>query len=433
MKSLFYSLMLASLILTGCQSSRPGGSPSDPLRAKESRARVRLNQLEKQLDAHAAAQANLSNAVQKIHADLYAAAQEMRDIKVRANDLSVASDSNRTAMAAIEAEILEQRNVVLQCEKDAMEEARKVAALKDALSAERGARERDATAAEQARQKAVEEESQKAQAVRDALTREKDLRERDQKILREREKQIEDLRLALEERDKLLRAGSAPTAAPAVKPQPDAQSSAASPATNAAAPSAQPDAAANTMHEATRLIAQGNSALRQNKIEDAERAFSAALAISPELVGARIGRAACLYTRGQFDEAKQLVDGVLKEDSRNAQALGLRGLLYWREGDLSEATSVLQRATKQDPTDSQLQNYLGIVLFERKRHDPALDALRKAVMLDPANGEAQFNLAVVLASGSRPNIPEATEHYKAAIDLGSERDPDLDKILNLPK
>ena len=410
-----YCLCLLLVGLTACVSSRPGATV--PPSAKEKSARGQLEQLERQLSTHVDVQSSLSNDVQKIHADLLSAAQELRDIKVRANALSLASESNRLAMAAVEQAITDQRNVVLQCEKEAMEEARKVAALNDALAAEKKAREQEATQAEQAKARAVEEETRKSAAVKEALTREQELRNRDQAILREREKQIEDLRKALEERDKLLRAGSVSTAA-AVQPVATSKSS-----------DAQPAAANDTA--ATKLTAQGNAQLRANQVDDAEKSFRDALAVNPDLVGARIGLAACLYTRANIKDAKKIIDDVLDEDSRNAQALGLSGLIAWREGDLSEATSVLQKAVRQDATDSQLQNYLGIVLFERKRVEPARAALRKAVELDPANGEAQFNLAVVLASGSDPQLAEAKDHYQRALELGSERDDALDKILNV--
>lgn len=400
----------------------PGEAPS-PARDREQSARAYLEYLEQQLAAHLAEQARISNAVEKIHADLLAAAQEMRGIKVRANEVSVAGEANRQALAAIEAEILEQRNVVLECEKEAMEEARKVANLRDALAEEKQVREKERAAAEEARARAVAEEARKAEAVRTALTREQQLRERDQAMLKEREKQIEDLRLALEERDKLLRSGRVTTASPTPPPQPAAAASAKE-AERTAPP---PDTTA-----AARLVATGNTRLRENRLDEAEKAFRDALAISPEMVGARVGLAACAYTRANLDEARRLVQQVLGEDPRNAQALGLQGLIYWREGNMSEATTVLQKAVRQDPTDSQLQNYLGIVLFERKRGDAAREALRKAVSLDPSNAEARFNLAVVLASGSRPLIEEARTHYEEAIRLGSEHDEALDQILARP-
>jgi Flp pilus assembly protein TadD len=412
-------LMFSLLALTACQSPPAAGTT----RAKEQSAKAYLEALEKQMATHSAVQSKLSNEVDRIHADLLTTAQEMRGIKQRANDLSVAGESNRMAMAAIEAEIMEQRNVVLQCEKEAMEEAQKVATLRDALASEQSVREQDRAAAEEARARAVAEEAKKSGAVKEALAREQQLRERDQATLREREKQIDALRQALNERDQLLRAGAVASAA--AKPAPEKPAPEKKPEE-----SPKPAPAAVDLAPANRLIAQGNTLLRENKIDEAEKAFNEALAISPELVGARVGLAACRYTRADFDGAKDVLQQVLREDSRDAQALGLRGLISWREGDLSAATADLQKAVRQDPTDSQLQNYLGIVLFERKRQEPALEALRKAVELDAQNGEAHFNLSVVLASGDRSNLDEARTHYERALQLGSARDEAMDKILS---
>lgn len=416
-------IILSLLLLAGCRTPTPRAAPAAPPSQKERSAKKYLETLERQLATRESVQSQFSNQVNQLHADLLSAAGEMRTIKQRANELSVSGESNRLAMAAIEAEIMEQRNVVLACEKEAAEEAAKVAALQDALNQEQNVRTRELAEAEVAKKRALAEEAKKTDAVKVALSREQQLRERDQAILREHEKQMEELRRALEERDKLLRARPGSTAQPVAVP----------PAATVKATTVESPVAPTEPPTAIKLVAEGNARLRENKLEEAEKAFKSALALDPDLLGARVGLAACRYTRADLPDAKREIVSVLEEDPRNAQALGLRGLIYWREGDLVRAADVLQKAVKQDATDSQLQNYLGIVLFESKKRSTALEALSRAVELDPANGEAQFNLAVVQASGSNPDLASARQHYETALALGSERDEALDEILNVKK
>ncbi len=394
---------LTGLLLTGCQTAGGGASPE--LKSAQSAALARQKALEKSLAGHLAAQSALSNQADRIHADLLDAAKEMRTIKDEANRLSSATHTNQLALQSLEKEIIAHRTQIEELEKKALEESEKVKALQDALSKEQQVRQQqqEALKAEAARQ-AVEDQK-KADELRKALAREQELRGKDQTALQSREKEIADLRKALEEKDRSLRAQAA-------QPPPPAP---------AGAPAAQ--------NPAFKQVADGNAALRQGKIDEAEKLFKDALIATPGLVGARIGLAACRYERGDLAQAGEIASAVLKEDRRNAQALGLMGLVHWRKGELADAEDVLGSAVKQDKTDSQLRNYLGIVLYERKKSDAAIESLRKAVELDSGNAEARYNLAVVLAMSPKPQLDEARVQYEKAVQLGSARDEAMEKIL----
>ena len=202
---------------------------------------------------------------------------------------------------------------------------------------------------------------------------------------------------------------------------------------NIAADKAQPPAievSAKGAHEdANRWVAQGNNLLASGHAEDAQKLFEAALKARPSMVTALVGLAGCEYARGDFIGAGKTADHVLEIDPRNAQALGISGLVYSKAGELTAANSALEQAVKNDPQDSRLRNYLGIVLNGRKRSSEAIEQFRKAAELDPAYAEAQFNLAFLLATAAPPQLDDAREHYKKAVSLGAERDADLDKLL----
>ena len=142
-----------------------------------------------------------------------------------------------------------------------------------------------------------------------------------------------------------------------------------------------------------------------------------------------MGLAACRYNAGDLAQAKRLVADVLAADKKNAQALGLKGIIAWREGNNRDAVSILSDAVKADPTDAQLHSYLGVALHARERFADATEELRKAVSLDPQNAEAQYNLSVVLATARVPQLNESRLHYEQALQLGYPRDAAMDGLL----
>ena len=87
------------------------------------------------------------------------------------------------------------------------------------------------------------------------------------------------------------------------------------------------------------------------------------------------------FTEGR--DEKQWVEALLDENDDNAQALGMKALIVWREGDLRQAQRLLDRALRLAPEDVRLRNYRGIVAFQRRDFDGALDDLEMAVDLDP--------------------------------------------------
>lgn len=176
-------------------------------------------------------------------------------------------------------------------------------------------------------------------------------------------------------------------------------------------------------------VAAANVALQQGNLARAMALFRSALAEDESLVGARLGLAACAYSMDDLALARTRVDEVLVLDAGNVQALGLRGILNWREGRLAEADQDSAQAVAAAPEDAQLRNYRGIILHGLGRGEEAVDELREAVHLDPGHAEAMLNLAVLLASGSPARLEEAGEWYQRALAAGAARDEGLDQLL----
>lgn len=80
-------------------------------------------------------------------------------------------------------------------------------------------------------------------------------------------------------------------------------------------------AAARRPQDPEVLCGLGLSQLGAGRIDEAERAYCAALAVSPDDIGAMLGKARVLYARGRYGEAEKLFRAVLEKDPRNAYAL----------------------------------------------------------------------------------------------------------------
>jgi len=135
--------------------------------------------------------------------------------------------------------------------------------------------------------------------------------------------------------------------------------------------------------------------LQQDKLADAEKHITAAVAQSPD-------------------------------DAYNLSTLGY---LKFRQEKYDEALDVLSRAAAIDPKNPEIQNYLGVTLSHKGQRMQAETALRKAIALNPLYAPAHNNLAVVYLT-QKPSSPLlARWHYQKAVTAGQPRNPDLEKML----
>jgi len=105
------------------------------------------------------------------------------------------------------------------------------------------------------------------------------------------------------------------------------------------------------------------------------------------------------------------------------------GIVYYRQGKLDLAEKMLRRSVELEPDGPRNLNYLGIVLSEKGDSEGAEKALQDALTIDPNYAEAHFNLAVVYATQTPPSLEMARKHYASALQLGTEPDRALDRLL----
>lgn len=352
----------------GCQAPAPA-TAQPPIVAPASVDKLGLQLSESRLE-----QQRLAGETEKLRDDLYRTALALKQIKDRLEEVAVYSATNAAKMVAIEKQIRETRKRV----------------------GEGGGAE--------------------AHVLRSSLEREQQDQERLRALLAERDKEVRSLREAVDAQKSAFdesRSVPAPSAVPA-------------PA-DAVTPSPSPEASSTS--SVYRMVADGHRALRSGELAKAQRLFEDALKQQPDLTGAQLGLAVVAYQADNLSEARRLLGVVLAADKKNAQAIGLRGLISWRDGFLKEGVRDCARAVELDPADPLLRKFYGITLNARGQTDHAIREMRKAVELDPADAEAKLNLAILLATGDSPKLDEARTLYQQALAAGAVRDTTLDKIL----
>jgi len=133
-------------------------------------------------------------------------------------------------------------------------------------------------------------------------------------------------------------------------------------------------------------VAKGSDLLKQGKLDDAQKAFSAALLL----------------------------------DDQNAKVLALLGLTYFRAGKLQQARPIYEDLVERLPTDASHRLNLGLVYLKLGDAEKAIHSLEASRALDPSQGRAVSYLGLAYARAGR-----YAEAYRAFLlagqkDLASE-------------
>ncbi len=136
---------------------------------------------------------------------------------------------------------------------------------------------------------------------------------------------------------------------------------------------------------------------------------------------ARLAMAQRFLDQGRGPQALEVLDGVLKKDQKNAQALFMRSTALIMEGDLAGGFKDLQRALKIDPGLRQgWLNLAGLEIAEG-RFKAAYDALLEARKLDPEAPDNDLNLgAVLVVQGELDRAASHFENYLQAQGTSAE-------------
>lgn len=204
-------------------------------------------------------------------------------------------------------------------------------------------------------------------------------------------------------------------------------------------PKASGDLAKNSPSEASpvsqkerELASQAERSFREGRPDESERLYREALDINPRNAPLLVSLAAIETRLGRSGESRRLLERALSLDLKNGPAWLLLGMNELGQRNDKAALADLAQAEACDPQNPRVHNYLGIAAGRRGWTEASEEELRKAAELDPNYANANFNLAVLYLNRTPPLLEMARRHYLRAVDLGSPKDPLIEKRLANP-
>jgi len=133
-----------------------------------------------------------------------------------------------------------------------------------------------------------------------------------------------------------------------------------------------------------------------------------------------------LLKQGKLDQAQRAFRAALDIDPESPRVLALLGLAHFRANEFADARGLYEQLVERAPTDASHRLNLGLVYLKLNDADRAIAALEASRALDPSQGRAVSYLGLAYARGGR-----YAEAYRAfliagqnelAIEIESESD-----------
>jgi Tfp pilus assembly protein PilF len=122
--------------------------------------------------------------------------------------------------------------------------------------------------------------------------------------------------------------------------------------------------------------------------------------------------AEALRATGLDDDARAILEAVVKRWPRDAAAHNDLGILAMDREDVEGAVVQFEQAVRYDKENGQYLNNLGFALLVSERPDEAIDTLRMALRADSSKAQTRNNLGFALVAAGREQ--EALRVFKAA-------------------
>ncbi|MCC6469810.1 MAG: PEP-CTERM system TPR-repeat protein PrsT [Alphaproteobacteria bacterium] len=175
--------------------------------------------------------------------------------------------------------------------------------------------------------------------------------------------------------------------------------------------------------KATAIAWRGLAHMRHRRLDEAQKAFEDALAISPDLARAHLGLAQINLGLGRRDVSLAEVEKVLAKNPKNAEALGLRGELRRLAGDRDGARQDFADAISADPINIGALVAHAALLIEDGKLDDARKDVVAALRLSPAHPLA--NHLYALGAFKKGDFKEGADRLEKLGDLLSDYPPNI--------
>ncbi len=185
--------------------------------------------------------------------------------------------------------------------------------------------------------------------------------------------------------------------------------------------------------EVRQWVKDGTFALEQNDLELAEAKFIAAIRLDPRNVDAYRGLGDVYARLGQYAEAAETYQFLLKISPRDDQVYVRLAELAEQQGNIEDAIQYYQQAVLMNDSLSSRFAKLAELLKEVGEYETALAASREAVDLEPQNPKYLDNLIEVSILAGHKNIAEeALQQFRMVNPENQKIDIFRDRMNGMP-
>lgn len=179
-----------------------------------------------------------------------------------------------------------------------------------------------------------------------------------------------------------------------------------------------------------------NALWRLNRSDKAEAIARDILAQSEDSAQAWQALGTFLHAQQKLSEAEQAFTRALNLDPENGSTLNGLGLVFDAQGRLSEAVAAYEKSVTARPSHAPTLSNLGVALVNTGRIDDGITAYRRSLDIAPGNAWIGSNLLMALNYRETPNSQVMAEHRdwaqrhtppgdKTGFDFDTrDRDPD---------
>src|SRR5262249_10234519 len=132
-----------------------------------------------------------------------------------------------------------------------------------------------------------------------------------------------------------------------------------------------------------------------------------------EALDQAIVRGSELLKQGKLDQAQRAFRAALEIDPDNARVLALLGISHFRAGEFEAARPIYEDLVTRAPTDASHRLNLGLVYLKLNDAEHAITAFEASRALDPSQGRAVSYLGLAYARAGR-----YVEAYRAFLLAG---------------
>lgn len=137
----------------------------------------------------------------------------------------------------------------------------------------------------------------------------------------------------------------------------------------------------------------------------ASGAFAAGTSTTTELtpieVRTQLASAEELIEKGSYDDAIEVLNGIVETNPREADAYNLLGYSYRKSKDFNRAERNYMRALRLNPDHKGALEYVGELYLETNRREKAEESLARLEELCPQGCEELEDLREAMASGGQ--------------------------------